>query len=453
MGSIGGAHAVGDDDVTVAGERQRTGGDVHRIAEHRVRTTFRMPEQGGEDPAPLSTGGEWHRASVDDLAEREQQPILVVVDRPRSTGGQQHLDGVGTDVDVDPVDAQIIDHIGQCLDHDLQHPMCGASTATRHDVVQPAQPDEPDRRGPMVAGCIRCVQHLAHRWAEHTPRHLVGHRRRQRGLHVCDCGRFVRRRPTGLADTTERHALRGHRAVTARGDLLRNGWAQEDLARLRVGLEHRGRRHGRPAHEQAATGVTGEHRCESAGVHANAHLQPRATRSSRWKCSQPWSHRRRRVDGTGDVVGTVEPHQCRIPSESKHVTTQRATGPEQRVECTREHRVEHLDPLGTPIGEHLGEAGETGQVGEDHRAVELSPRIGGAVDDPLLDEPAGVTDGGHLGRILEPPVMPRSHDPPVRSTANVPASSRRAQTSVPKDNLSSAGGGNQDDAVTPAPTH
>ncbi len=89
--------------------------------------------------------------------------------------------------------------------------------------------------------------------------------------------------------------------------------------------------------------------------------------------------------------------------------------------------MEHLDSLRPGARQGLGESGEAGQVGEDHRAIDHPPRDGRRIGDPACRETARVVRNRHFGRMLEPPVPGSPSHASYIVTVNVPESSTRAQ--------------------------
>jgi hypothetical protein len=108
MGTLPDTQAVAHDQITVACETESTGGDVHGVAQHGVRAALGVAEQRSEDTAPLRPCAQRHRAPVQDLAESEQQPVLVVVDSTRRSGREHQLHAVDADVDYRSLDFSIL---------------------------------------------------------------------------------------------------------------------------------------------------------------------------------------------------------------------------------------------------------------------------------------------------------------------------------------------------------
>ena len=221
--------------------------DVDGVAHHRIPPAVGRSDRRGEHRAPADAGlHRQRRLGLDDVPQRQQQPLLVLADHPRHAGAQPDLAAVGGDVGIEEADLVAIGRLLHEPDELIEAPR----RASRRPLGRPARRARRNGRTQQQpcgarARSIppgRCVRTAAGRNAAITSSVGVG-----------SPGGDTQSRSGG--DRASRNPGPTLRADTAARQSPRGSWADHDLARRRGALHRhdgRRRRHRRSAARDAS---------------------------------------------------------------------------------------------------------------------------------------------------------------------------------------------------------
>jgi len=318
------------------------------------------------------------KAGIDEGSYRSQQPLFVVPEGLRCSGDQDNPSPVAVDVALEEGDAVLL----RCCLHrpdEVVERLRRCPCPLRGDqVVGPREADERD-------GCVSMLA-LQRADLEQLDAERSGDGRLERD--PLD----VRERIHGALDRRRRpqqparsFVVPGHLAV----EEVRQLRAEQNLACLR-GCLHLHRAARRRAHdEELAMRLPDEEDVEGAGVEPGVHpqLHRAGRRPGPTDCPERTLHLERCPRRPGGMSLTVEEQEQGVAAELEQAPTLRIGDAEERCKGGVHHLCDLLRALAATAGEAIGHRGESRDVDEGDRALDLAPRPRRLVAQPLEGQP------------------------------------------------------------------
>ena len=378
-------HCRRDEDLARLGAGHQARGQRGRVAEDRVRPAERRADLAREHaPAVDAHGDRQPRARVDDRADGEEHPVLVLADRLRRARDENDPAAVAVDVALEEGHAVLARRALHGADELVHGRRGGVEAVLGEHAGEPVEAQERDRRLAVLRLDRACADGRAHR-----------HRDAEREVEALDGGqRLAERIRLRLQPQQDAAALLlpEHARRQGGGGRAR----EEDVAGLRGVLELDRAARLRPAHDQLAVRVADEEEVEAAAVEADVHAQRDRADGGLGPAdrAQHPPHHVGRACRPPLVLRAREEEQQRVAAELQQAPAV-GVGDVQQVPEGRVHDLVHL--LGALLalsGQALGHGREAGDVDERHRPLQLAAERLRLGTEPL-DRDAG-DEGGEV---------------------------------------------------------
>ena len=383
-----------DPNLVLARASHQAGGERRRVAEHGVRPPEARAHLTRED-APLAHPDvdREREAFVQDRPHGSEKPLLVVPERLRSARDQDDPSTVSIDIAFEERHSVRGGAGLDDPDEAVERRSCRLRPFGRDHLVRPPEPDERDGGTSVLAFQRPDFEQLR------AQRRRDGHLERdplhvREGLHrASDLGRVREEVAPFLAP----------RRSTSWSEKRCCLLAEQDLACLRRGFHlHRPSRCG-PGDEKLAVRLPHEEELKASGVEAGVHLQlnraggrlrssDRSQRPTHLECSTRCSR--------GVIVTLVEQQQG-VAAKLEQATALGIGHGEQCGEGGVHHLCDFFRAGSAEAGKPLGHCGESRDVDEGERALDLAPQGLGMVAEPFERQPRDERDKLGRRRVLD----------------------------------------------------